>query len=93
MNYVRKCCKYVDKVETEENSIDPTIFLEENALARRARSRSPSATPPPVKRPPSNNSQTQTSASLAQTFLEHNRKHLESYRKSNNSRASSQTVS
>ena len=87
LNYVRKCCNSADKVENEENSIDPTIFLEENAHARRARSRSPTATPPPVKRSPSNNSATQTSASLAETFLQHNRKHLESYRKSNTSRA------
>ena len=82
LNYVRKCCKYVDRNETEENTIDPAIFLEENAAARRSRSRSPSATPPPVKRALSSESDRQTSASLAETFIRHNRKHLESYRSS-----------
>lgn len=98
LNYVRKCCKYIDRNETEENTIDPTMFLEENAAARRSRSRSPSATPPPAKRVLSGDSDSQTSASLAETFIRHNRKHLESYRSSPisrklaESRTSSMTV-
>jgi hypothetical protein len=98
LNYVRKCCKYVDANDNEENAIDPAIFLEENLAAKRSRSRSPSATPPPVKRNLSANSHTQTSASLAETFLRHNKKHLGSYgsspisRKLTASKSTSSTV-
>ncbi|CAF2865474.1 unnamed protein product [Rotaria sp. Silwood2] len=79
LNYVRKCCKYADTNDDEENHIDPKIFLEENSSPKRSRSRSPSATPSPIKRILSANARTQTSASLAETFLKHNKKHIQSY--------------
>ena len=79
MSYVRKCCKYADSNDNEENAIDPKIFLEENSSTKRSRSRSPNVTPPVAKRNLSANARTQTSASLAETFLKHNKKHLGSY--------------
>lgn len=98
LNYVRKCCKYIETTDEKTDNIDPTIFLEENSLAKRSRSRSPSATPPPVKRNLPVHSRTQTSASMAETFLQHNKKHLTSYtssplsRKLTDSKTSNYTV-
>ncbi|CAF3420303.1 unnamed protein product [Rotaria sp. Silwood1] len=79
LNYVRKCCKYADTNDDEENHIDPKIFLEENSSPKRSQSRSPSATPSLTRRNLSANVRTQTSASLAETFLKHNKKHIRPY--------------
>jgi hypothetical protein len=97
LNYVRKCCKYADRNDDEKDNIDPKIFLEENLIAKRnrSRSRSPSATPPPVNRNLSAHARTQTSASMAETFLRHNKKHIDSSlinRKLTESKTTSYTV-
>ncbi len=78
LSYVRKCCKYADTADEEKDNINPAIFLEEKLTGRKSRSRSPSITPTTMKRNSSANARTQTSASMAETFLRHNRKHLES---------------
>jgi hypothetical protein len=78
LSYVRKCCKYAETTDNKKDNINPAIFLEENLTGRRSRSRSLSVTPTIVKRNLSANPRTQTSASMAETFLRHNRKHLES---------------
>ncbi|CAF3407517.1 unnamed protein product [Rotaria socialis] len=75
LSYVRKCCKYDDQKGEVEDNIDPKIFLEENSSPKRSRSRSPS----PTKRNLSMKASTQTSASLAETFLKHNQKYIRSY--------------
>jgi hypothetical protein len=99
LSYVRKCCKYAEINDDEKENIDPAIFLEENPMAIRRRSRSSSVTPPPpVKRNLSANARTQTSASMAETFIQHNKKHLGSYgsspisRKLTGSKTASSTV-
>ncbi|CAF0858330.1 unnamed protein product [Rotaria sordida] len=79
LSYVRKCCKYADTNNNEEDHIDPKIFLEENSSSKRSPSRSPSVTPSSMKRNLSASARTQTSASLAETFLKHNKKHIRSY--------------
>ena len=79
LSYVRKCCKYTDTNDSEKTKINPAIFLEENSTIKRSRSRSPSSASPTLKRPVSANPRTQTSASMAETFLKHNKKHLGSY--------------
>jgi hypothetical protein len=82
LSYVRKCCKYADTNDNAKENINPAIFLEENSPMKRSRSRSPSVTSPVVKRTSSANARTQTSSSMAETFLRHNKKHLGSYESS-----------
>jgi len=79
LSYVRKCCKYTDTTDSEKEKIDPKIFLDNNSPTKRIRSCSPS---PALKRNLSANPRIQTSASMAETFIQHNKKHLRSYNSS-----------
>jgi hypothetical protein len=81
LNYVRKCCKYIDESESSENAIDPKIFLEEKISRGYVRSRSSSLTSSPlIKRNPSDLTHNQASQSPVDMFRRHNHKHIESCR-------------
>ncbi len=64
-----------------EESIDPTMLVEEKNANKTIRSRPLTANTPKMKRNLSYNHHRQNGNSLAEIFFRHNKKHIESSRK------------
>ncbi len=64
-----------------EESIDPTMLVEEKNTNKTIRSRPLTANTPKMKRNLSSNDHRQNGNSLAEIFFRHNKKHIESSRK------------
>lgn len=80
LNYVRKCSQHFDMSTVDEESIDPAKWFEESNSGKLTRRRLSHTSTAKSKRPTSVQASQPAINPVADVFLQHNRKHIETIR-------------